>query len=216
MTDQGRFVALEGIEGAGKTTQVTLLVEWLERLGIPCRSAREPGGTAVGEAIRDVVQDRPELEVPRETELLLYVAARAAFVQQVVRPALARGELVVADRYDLSTLAYQGFGRGLDLEVVRRINAFGTGGLRPDVYVYIDVPAEGGRARRLREGRSEDRMEGAGPEFLDRVRRGYLELVEEDPAALTVDGTGTAQEVSRRIREVLKIRFPETFADTEV
>lgn len=212
----GRFVVLEGVEGAGKTTQVTLLAEWLEAVGVPHVTAREPGGTPVGEAIRDVVQDRPDLEIPPTTELLLYVAARAAFVRDVVRPALARGRMVVADRFDMSTFAYQGYGRGLDLEEVRRVNAFATGGLKPDLYVYIDVPVAGSAVRREREGRRDDRIEGEGAAFLERVRNGYLALVDEEPQAVLVDGTGSAQEVSLAVRKAVRTRFPETFPGRRV
>ena len=124
--NRGRFVVLEGVEGAGKSTQVRLLGEWLESCDIPFTLTREPGGTEVGEAIRHVVQDRAELSVPPETELLLYLAARAAFVQEVALPVLERGELLIADRFSLSTFAYQGFGRGLDLEEVRRMDRFAS------------------------------------------------------------------------------------------
>ena len=123
-----RFVVLEGVEGSGKSTQVRLLSAWLAEMGVAHATTREPGGTAVGEAIRGVLLDRDGLEMPPETELLLVLAARAAFVRDVVRPALERGETVLADRFDLSTFAYQGFGRGLDLETVRRLNEFATGG----------------------------------------------------------------------------------------
>lgn len=216
MTQRGRFVVLEGVEGSGKTTQINLLVQWLEGVGVPHVTAREPGGTPVGEAIREIVQDRPGLEIPAETELLLYVAARAAFVRRIVEPALARGQMVVADRYSLSTYAYQGYGRELDPDQVRRIDRFATGGLEPDLYLFLDVPVEGGMARREEAGARDDRIEGEGREFLERVRRGYRALVQEDPAAVVVDGTAPPQEVHAAIREVMKARFPETFSSSRV
>ncbi len=171
--NRGRFVALEGVEGAGKSTQARMLGEWLEACGIPFTLTREPGGTDVGEAIRHVVQDRPELSVPPETELLLYLAARAAFVQEVALPVLERGELLIADRFSLSTYAYQGYGRGLDLEEVRRIDRFASGGLAPDVYIVLDLPVEEGKARQKEAGKREDRLESSGEGFLEAVGRGY-------------------------------------------
>ena len=145
---RGHFIVLEGGEGVGKTTQLRLLTEWAEGLGLRLSATREPGGTEVGEAIREVLLHRVEMAMPSETELFLMLAARAAFVRDVVRPALERGEIVVADRFDLSTLAYQGFGRGLDMEKVRRMNAFATGGLRPDLYVVLDLPVSDGLLRK--------------------------------------------------------------------
>ncbi|RMH15456.1 MAG: dTMP kinase, partial [Gemmatimonadetes bacterium] len=155
----GRFVVLEGVEGTGKSTQGRMLCAWLEALGLDHVFAREPGGTAVGEAIRTVVQDRPDLDVPPETELLLYTAARAAFVRDIVRPALARGAWVVADRFSLSTYAYQGYGRELDLDAVMAIDRFATGGLVPDLYLLLDAPVDIGLGRQARAGGGPDRIE---------------------------------------------------------
>ena len=209
---RGRFVVLEGVEGAGKSTQVRMLGEWLETCGIPFTLTREPGGTEVGEAIRHVVQDRPELSVPPETELLLYLAARAAFVQEVALPVLERGELLIADRFSLSTYAYQGFGRGLDLEEVRRMDRFASGGLTPDIYVVLDLPVGDGRARQKAAGKREDRLESSGKGFLEVVGRGYRELAGIQENVRLVDARGTPPEVQTRVREVLRRELPETFA----
>ena len=176
-------MVLEGVEGAGKTTQVRLLGAWLEAEGVPHVLTREPGGTPVGEAVRELVLKRPHLDVPPASELLLILAARAAFVRDVVRPALERGEVVVADRFDASTLAYQGHGRGLDLPTVARMNAFATGGLRPDALVVLDLPVDEGRDRQRRQGKTADRIEREGRDFLERVRAGYRQVVEDDPRA---------------------------------
>ena len=207
-----RFIVLEGVEGAGKSTQVRLLGAWLTAAGIPWVAAREPGGTPVGEAIRSVLLDARDLDVPSETELFLMLGARAAFVRDVVRPALERGEVVIADRFDFSTFAYQGYGRGLALDDVVRVNEVATGGLRPDAYVVLDVPVDEGVARQEAEGGTPDRIESAGREFLERVRSGYLELAEEYGNAHALDGRGDAEKVHGRIRRLLESLFPETFA----
>jgi len=202
---------LEGGEGAGKTTQARLLSRWLEERGVPHTLAREPGGTPVGEAVRRVVLDDPGLEVPPETELFLILAARAALVRQVVRPALERGEVVVADRFDLSTFAYQGYGRGLPLDEVRQMNAFATGGLRPDLYVVLDIAVEEGLRRQ--GDRAGDRIEGEGRAFRVLVREGYRTLAAELPRAVLVNGAGRVEEVQARIRAVLEEYLPETFGE---
>ncbi len=188
------------------------MADWLTSSGVSFELAREPGGTGVGEAIRNVVQDRPELNVPPETELLLYLAARTAFVREIVRPVLERGDLFIADRFSLSTFAYQGYGRGLDLDEVRRLDHFATDGLVPDLYLVFDIPVEVGRARQKAEGKEEDRLELAGNEFLEAVRQGYQELVEGDDRACLIDAGGTADEVQALVRETLRKEMPATFA----
>lgn len=207
----GCFVVLEGGEGAGKSTQAALLAEWLRERGVPCTLAREPGSTAVGEAIREVVLGRTELEMPAESELLLILAARAAFVREVVRPALARGDVVVADRFDLSTLAYQGYGRGLDLARVRAAMEVATAGLRPDLYLVLDVPVEEGVARRRAAGGGADRIEGAGADFLHAVRDGYLELAGAGERVELVSGLGSPLHVQERLLDRLRRRLPDVF-----
>jgi dTMP kinase len=205
------FIVIEGPEGAGKTTQVAMLGRWLAEAGIPHVAAREPGGTPVGEALRSFVLGRTDLDIGAETELLVILAARAAFVRDVVRPALERGEVVVSDRFDLSTFAYQGWGRGLELEVLRRISAFATGNLAADLYILLDVPVEEGALRQKRQGKGGDRFELAGDAFLRRVREGYLALAGTEPGVHLIDARGTADAVQKRLREVLRTELPETF-----
>ena len=166
----GRFIVLEGGEGVGKTTQAALLSAWFTALGVDHILAREPGGTPVGEIIREVVLGRTDLEMPPETELFLILAARAAFVRDIVRPALEAGKVVLADRFALSTLAYQGYGRGLALDEVREAVSLATGGLGPDLYVVLDLPAEEGAHRQLKEGKVRDRIESEGVGFMERIR----------------------------------------------
>ena len=211
MSGPGRFIVLEGAEGVGKTTQAHRLSEWLSQIGVPHRLAREPGGTPVGEAIRNVLLDSPDLRIEPETELLLMLAARAAFVREVVRPTLSRGETMISDRFELSTLVYQGLGRGLGLSRTRSLNEFATGGLRPDLTVVLDVPVELGRARQSAGGKTRDRIEGEGDEFFERVRSAYRELSEGDDSIRLVDARPSETEVHESIRALLASRFPELF-----
>lgn len=213
---RGLFLVLEGVEGAGKTTQVRLLSEWMEALEVEHAVAREPGGTGLGEAIRGLLLEWREGEMPDETELFLMLAARASFVREFVRPRLEEGRVVLADRYDLSTLAYQGHGRGLEIDAVRRANRLATGGLRPDLYFLLDVDAARGLARRRGSGDGPDRIESAGADFLARVRRGYLEVARDDPRVEVVSGEAAPDRVQSRLREFLRERFPETFPDRAV
>jgi dTMP kinase len=212
---EGLFIVLEGVEGAGKSTQARLLVDWLEDLGLPYTVAREPGGTPVGEAIRRVVLDKGELTMPAETELFLILAARSAFTREVVKPALDSGHVVVADRYDLSTFAYQGYGRGLDLDAIKSANALATGGLEPHRYLVLDLPVGTGLERKADGGRS-DRIEREGAPFLGRVREGYQTLARTFPNAVVIQADGTPEEVQASIREVLVGAFPETFSSPGV
>ncbi len=210
---RGLFIVLEGGEGAGKSTQLALLSDWLEELGLSHRTTREPGGTEVGEEIRRLLLHRGDLPVPPETELFLILAARAAFVREVVAPALERGEIVVSDRFDLSTLAYQGYGRELGVERILPLNAFATDGVEPDLYVLLDVPVEAGLARTRERGTGEDRIESSGRAFLERVHAGYRELARDDDHVALIDGEGEPEAVQARVRELLRDRFPETFTD---
>jgi dTMP kinase len=210
--ERGIFLVFEGVEGSGKSTQAALLSRWLGERGTPHHLCREPGGTEAGEEIRRIVLEGGE--VPPRAELLLMLAARAIFVEEVVRPRLEAGQVVIADRYELSTLAYQGYGRGLPLDEVRRLNAFATGGLRPDLTIVLDVPFELGERRRAKAGRRSDRIERAGRAFHERVSEAYRLLAETEPGVERVDGTGTPEAVHEEILRRLRARFPETFPST--
>lgn len=212
----GRFVVLEGIEGTGKSTQVSRLAARLRAGGVEVVETREPGGTPVGERIRDLVLHVPDLDLPPVSELFLILAARGAFVSTVVRPALERGAWVISDRFDLSTFAYQGYGRGIDLAVIERLNEVATGALVPDLYLVLDLAPEKGRERQQRQGKGTDRIESAGNDFLGQVRRGYVELVESRPDAVLVPADGTEDDVEALIRAVLERRFPEPFSSGAV
>ncbi|HEX6589446.1 MAG TPA: dTMP kinase [Longimicrobiales bacterium] len=204
----GIFLVLEGIEGSGKTTQFGLLREWLASRGLDVTWAREPGGTAVGEAARQALLHSGE--VPVRAELMLMLASRAALMEQVVEPALARGGIVLLDRFELSSFAYQAYGRGLPLEAVKAANAAATGGRRPDLTLVLDVPMAEGERRRAAAGKGHDRIEAAGREFHARVARGYVELARNEHGVVLVDGTGSVDDVQHRLRDELRRRFPET------
>jgi len=214
-SEGGLFLVLEGIEGAGKTTQARLLSEWMEELGIAHAVSREPGGTPLGEAVRGVFLEVSDDPVPPESEVFLLLAARAAFVQAFVRPHLEGGAVVLSDRFDLSTLAYQGYGRGVEREAIARANALATGGIRPHLYLLLDVEAERGRNRQRRQGKAGDRIEREGVDFLRRVAEGYRALAEEDPRIEVIDGEGPPERVQERLRALLQRRFPETFAGAQ-
>ena len=179
------FITFEGIEGCGKTTQLRRVAA---RLGAAAVLTREPGGTAIGQAVRQVLLDPASRALTPIAELLLYFADRAQNVGEVVRPALTSGRVVLCDRHVESSLAYQGHGRGLDLGAIQGLAALATGGLRPDVIVLLDVPVEVGLARVGRRG-AHDRLEAEVREFHDRVRAGYEVLVAGEPDRwLRVDG----------------------------
>jgi dTMP kinase len=186
---RGRLVAFEGVEGSGKSTQAARFAERMR-----ARLTREPGGTPLGEVLRDVVLHRQDADFDPRAETMVMLAARAQHVASVVGPLLDRGETVVTDRFSHSTLAYQGFGRGLDLADLRRMCSWASRGIWPDLVVLIDVPVEVGRGRRHR---ASDRLEAAGEDFHQRVRDGFLTLAGEDPSGwLVVDGGGSVDEVA--------------------
>lgn len=210
MTSRGRFIVVEGAEGVGKSTQAERLLAFLRSHGIRAELTREPGGTAVGEGIRELVLGDAE-PIPRETELLLILAARAAFVRQRVEPALAGGTWVVSDRFDLSTFAYQGHGRGIDLDWIDRVNHYVTSGLTPDLQLVLDLPAREGIGRLKRQNRPLDRIESETPGFLRNVRRGYVELAGSVAHAELVSASGGPAEVEARIRDTVTRYFPDDF-----
>lgn len=209
---EGLFLVLEGIEGSGKTTQAGMLAGWLEARGLPCLITREPGGTAVGEEVRRLLLESTAMDA--RTELLLMLSARAALVTDVIEPALAQGRVVVADRYELSTLAYQAHGRGLPMDTVRALNEFATGGLRPDLTVVLSVPRPTGEARRAARS-VQDRIESAGDGFHARVAEAYAALAATEPGVAAIDGTGPPDTVHETLVSLLRARFPETFGPTQ-
>ena len=188
-----------------------MLAAWLEGAQIEHVVVREPGGTPLGEAIREVALTRSELDVGPVSELLLMLAARAALVRDVVQPALEAGKLVIADRFSLSTLAYQGHARGLDIDRVRSANDFATGGLRPDLCVVLDLPLDETAGRRRGNATRPDRIESEGEAFRRKVRDAYLALSETEPDVELLDARGTPAQVHARIRGLIAAKLP-TFA----
>lgn len=208
---QGLFIAFEGVEGAGKSTHLRRLSERLEQAGIAHLLVREPGGTPAGERIREIVLD-PHTPVFAETELLLYLASRAEFVRRVVRPALHRGELVLADRFELSTYAYQGIARHLGLERVRELNAFATGDLKPDGTILLALDPGVGRGRQQGEA---DRMEREHEAFHRTVARAYDMLASVEPGVIRIPSDGEVEAVQEAIWSALSRNWPQRFPAAE-
>lgn len=176
--ERGSFITLEGPEGAGKTTQVKLLSKQLDIVGIPHVVTRDPGGTPLGRQIRRILLN-PENPVQPMAELLLYQADRAQHVAEIIEPELKAGKLVICDRYVDSTMAYQGYGRGIDFALIKELNKIATGGLMPELTILFDIESSDGLAR-LHPG-GHDRLEREALEFHLKVRQGYLELAKKDP-----------------------------------
>lgn len=195
----GRFISFEGVDGSGKTTQAARLAGRLRARGFEVVVAVEPGGTAVGEKIRAILLDRRNSGLTAETELLLYFASRAQNVAEVIRPALARGAVVLSDRYTDSTIAYQGYGRGLGEQVVRQLHRVACGDLWPDLTLLLDVEPEVG-LERARERGALDRMDAQAREFQRRVRQGYLELAAREPGRIRIiDARGDLEAVGAAV-----------------
>lgn len=193
------FITFEGPDGSGKTTQARLLAEYLQTRGYPVIYTREPGGTEISEQIRQILLSTHNQTMRDESEVLLFSAARAQIVAELIRPALAVDKIVLCDRYYDSTLAYQGYGLGLDLDALRAITRFATGGLVPDRTFYVDVPVETGLERRHR-GKT-NRLDQKGLAYHTRVRNGYLELARAEPQRFVVfDGRQTIDQVQQGIR----------------
>lgn len=195
MNGMGVFIVFEGIDGSGKSTQIDALRERLRGHGVAAVVIREPGGTPVGEQIRQILLERP-LEMEPMTELLLYEASRSELTRTILRPALAQGRVVLADRFAMASLAYQSYGRGLDFTVVQKFNTIATDGIEPSMTIILDVPVEIAFARKRR---AFDRLERAGREFHERVRQGYRQLAQRVPNSILLDGTRPAAELAEQI-----------------
>jgi len=182
MKREGYFISLEGIDGCGKSSLKECILSFLDKYEVV--SIREPGGTYISEKIRDILLDVRNKEMKAKTEAMLYAAARSQVVEEVIRPALARGKIVVTDRYIDSTIAYQGYGRGLDLGFLKELNKLCTGGLKPHLTILLDLSPE--EAARRRKKGIPDRLEREGVEFQSLIRNGYLQIAQEEPQRIKV------------------------------
>ena len=201
------FITLEGPEGSGKTSHIPYLVEYLREKGYTVFPTREPGGTSIGEQIREVIHDLKNVEMHPRTETLLYQAARAQIVEQVIKPRLADGEIVISDRYYDSTIAYQGYGHQQDLEQVRALVKYATGGLTPDLTVLLDLDVEIGLGRKKKDNEW-NRLDAYTVEFHKRVRAGYLEMVKAEPKRwVVVNSEQKWDAVQEELRKVIVARL---------
>jgi dTMP kinase len=203
------FITFEGSEGCGKSTQVQRLAARLKKLQIPFLVTREPGGTPIGETIRELLQFAPHnSSMTSETELLLFEASRSQLVREIIKPSLERGVCVIADRFFDSTTVYQGAARNLDCEVVERLNSFAVGDCVPDITFVLDVDASTAELR-MQKPRRADRMEQEPAEFYDRVRKAYRDLAAREPNRIVlIDGSRDKDVIEHEIWQIVSARFP--------
>ncbi len=199
----GKFIVFEGIDGSGKSTQIDLLRDYLAGLGKDVLTLREPGSTPLSERLREIILHKHDLIIDPRAEALLFTAARAQLVSEIIAPALHSGKIVLCDRFSDSTIAYQGFGRELPVDEIISIQRFAAMGLEPDLRILFDLPVEQAASRR--DTSSDDRMESAGSEFLDRVRRGYLSSVEDNPSKwLVIDASNSVSGIANEIKDFME------------
>jgi dTMP kinase len=210
------FITFEGSEGSGKSTQVQRLAARLKRSGVPHLVTREPGGTPIGETIRELLQfSSHNSGMTPETELLLFEASRSQLVREVIKPALERGLCVIVDRFFDSTTVYQGAARKLDREIVERLNAFAIGDCIPEVTFVLDIDATTAKSR-MQKPRRPDRMEQEPEEFYERVRQAYRELATREPNRIVlIDGSRKTDEIEKKIWETISSRLPTVFSATK-
>src|SRR5436190_18848537 len=205
---QGKFVSFEGIEGCGKTTQITLLSDYLKKHSIPHTITREPGGTAVGEAIRKILLNSETIHLTAASELLLFYASRSQNIAEKILPSLNRGEIVICDRFYHASMAYQGYGRGIPMDFISKLTDLVCGDHRPEITLLLDIAPEIGlsraRARNVEKASTEGRFEEEDVAFYTKIRQGYLELAKHDPMRMKVIPAGrTIQEIHRDVVRLL-------------
>ena len=210
----GRFITFEGGDGAGKSTQIQLLKHYLVSQGKTCLSTREPGGTSLGKLLRQILLEAGSRSIGSRTELFLYLADRAQHAHEVIAPAIAQGKIVLSDRHSDSTVAYQGYGRGIDLRLLVRLNEIASGGLSPDITFLLDCPVELGLSRTAQRKseaaklKGNDRFENENLEFHKKVRQGFLELARAETARFyIIDASRSEQQVFAAIKEVIDRRL---------
>ncbi len=203
------FITFEGVEGSGKTTQIQRLKKYLAQKGIPCKITREPGGCPIGEKVRKILLNPDHREMVPMSELLLYEAARAQHVNDMIKPFLKKGGVILCDRFNDATLAYQGYGRRIDLRWIERLNHLSSQGIRPDVTFLLDCPSDVGLKRALQRNRElkqerEERFEKEEIQFHRRVRKGYLAIAKKEPRRVKVIDTRQGEDkVFEKIREIV-------------
>lgn len=199
------FITLEGPEGSGKSSQLPILAEWLREQGYNVYTTREPGGTLISDQIRTILHDLENTAMHPRTEILLYLASRSQHVEEVIRPLLEKDTIVLCDRYADSTLAYQGYGHGVDIPTLKKLLDFSTGGLYPDLTILLDLNVEIGLERRKQSGSEWNRLDAYALAFHKRVREGYLTLVNDEPQRWRiVDAAQTFDDVQTALREVIR------------
>ena len=204
----GGLITFEGIDGSGKSTQIQMLEHEFNNLGIEYKTFREPGGTELSEKIRTILLDKENIELISTAESLLFAASRAQLTTEKVKPAIAKGQFVICDRFTDSTIAYQGYGRGLDIKQLEEINYIATAGLIPDITFILDTSPETAAARMKSE--SSDRMEATGMKFFRRIREGYLQLKNQSPNRYRViNGEQSPENVFKEIKAIIMKKFEE-------
>ncbi len=199
---RGKLIVFEGLDFTGKSTQVEILAGRLRKMGLPVTTTREPGGTELGESVRKVILSNDHTELLPLSELALFITCRAQLSSEVIKPALSAGHVVVSSRYRLSSLAYQGYGRGLDLRLIEQLNEIATSGRQPDLTFLLDLPAEKALQRR---GEVRDRIEQEDLAFYRRVRTGYLDLTDDDPSVHLLDATASIDNIAHKVLRLVDL-----------
>lgn len=193
----GKFVVFEGLDGSGTTTQVGMLAEYLKEEGFSVIKVEEPGGTPLGRKVRDLLLEDKGLNIEPLSELLLYEVSRAQLIREKIIPELNKGSIVISDRFAISSVAYQGYGRGIPIERVKKLNEIAVAGVEPDITFFLDIKLEEREKRTLE--RKPDRIEKEKLEFYRRVKQGYLEEIKSAPEAVIIDGSSSKEEISSKV-----------------
>ena len=202
----GKLITFEGIDGSGKSTQIQLLEAEFEKLGISYKTFREPGGTKLSEKIRTILLDKENIELYSNAESLLFAAARAQLTAEQIKPAIAKGEFVICDRFTDSTIAYQGYGRGLNINNLELINTIATDGLIPDITFILDIDPQ--KATERLKTVNPDRMEAAGIDFFKKIRQGYCQIREQNQSrCIVINGEKPQKDISKEIHHIIMKRF---------
>jgi len=204
----GKLITFEGIDGSGKSTQIQLLEAEFEKMRIAYKTFREPGGTDLSEKIREILLDKDNIELNPNAESLLFAAARAQLTVEQIKPALAKGDCVICDRFTDSTIAYQGYGRGLNIKNLEMINNIATDGLTPDITFILDIDPV--KASERMKAEAPDRMESGGIEFFQKIRQGYHQIMEQNPnRCIVINGEQSQEIVFKEINQMITKRFKE-------